>query len=162
MKKGAIFSEEHKRHLSESHKKSLACIEWRKKLHESSKGKHYSSATEFKKGQHYSLSTEFKKGIQNNPNSPCKKGNCREKSISWKGGRRFHSLGYIEIYHNNPNRKDKYILEHRYVMEQHIGRPLNANETVHHIDENRSNNSIDNLMLFPNKSAHLAYHRSIK
>lgn len=33
----------------------------------------------------------------------------------------------------------------RYLMEQHLGRPLSDDEDVHHIDENPSNNDISNL-----------------
>jgi len=40
------------------------------------------------------------------------------------------------------------ILEHRHVMEQHLGRPLRADETVHHRDGNRSRNVIENLELW--------------
>jgi hypothetical protein len=36
---------------------------------------------------------------------------------------------------------------HRYIMEHHIGRKLNAFEHVHHIDGNRANNDISNLLL---------------
>lgn len=38
-----------------------------------------------------------------------------------------------------------YVLEHRIVMENYLGRLLNANEIVHHIDGNRKNNQISNL-----------------
>jgi len=51
--------------------------------------------------------------------------------------------GYIEIHMpDHPNaKKAGYILEHRYVMSQMIGRPLLANEVVHHRDSNRQNNT---------------------
>lgn len=39
------------------------------------------------------------------------------------------------------------VLEHRYVMEQHLGRPLKPDELVHHIDGNKQNNDISNLAL---------------
>lgn len=35
--------------------------------------------------------------------------------------------------------------EHRYIMEQHLGRKLNSKEVVHHKDGNPLNNNIDNL-----------------
>lgn len=48
----------------------------------------------------------------------------------------------------HPNaRADGTILEHRFVMERFLGRPLEEWEIVHHKDGNRSNNSYDNLEL---------------
>lgn len=37
--------------------------------------------------------------------------------------------------------------EHRYIIEQHIGRKLKRNEVVHHIDGNKLNNDLSNLQL---------------
>jgi hypothetical protein len=34
---------------------------------------------------------------------------------------------------------------HRFIMEQHLGRKLTFNEIVHHIDEDKTNNALDNL-----------------
>lgn len=48
--------------------------------------------------------------------------------------------GYREIRVNG-----KTMPEHRYIMEQFLGRKLNRNELVHHIDGNRLNNAIENL-----------------
>lgn len=47
---------------------------------------------------------------------------------------------------------------HRIVMEEHLGRKLAKEEVVHHIDGDKSNNELDNLMLFPTKNAHTKYH----
>lgn len=52
----------------------------------------------------------------------------------------------------------KRVFEHVLVMEKHIGRKLNANEVVHHIDHDRGNNDISNLQLMT-KSEHSRLHR---
>jgi hypothetical protein len=39
----------------------------------------------------------------------------------------------------------KGVYEHRYLVEQSLGRKLESNEVVHHKDGNRANNSLDNL-----------------
>ena len=44
-----------------------------------------------------------------------------------------------------------YILYHRVVMQNHLGRLLMANEVVHHIDGNKFNNDISNLELMDSK-----------
>lgn len=48
--------------------------------------------------------------------------------------------------------------EHRYIMEQHLGRKLNADEVVHHIDGNRSNNILSNLAVMK-RGEHSKIHR---
>jgi len=55
----------------------------------------------------------------------------------------------------------KKYLEHRYIMQQHIGRELTKTEVVHHIDGNKHNNDIENLEL-NNSKEHLKYHAQIK
>ena len=47
--------------------------------------------------------------------------------------------------------------EHRYLMEQHLGRKLTRNEEVHHLDDNKLNNDINNLIVL-SKADHTKLH----
>ena len=61
------------------------------------------------------------------------------------GEKRINSGGYVQI---RCPYTDKRVLEHRFVYEQFIGRKLLPEETVHHIDGDKTNNSLDNLELW--------------
>jgi hypothetical protein len=66
-------------------------------------------------------------------------------------GEHMTSHGYRRIRIEDPDGGTvRWVLEHRYVMEQHIGRPLLSGENVHHIDGNKINNDISNLELWIN------------
>lgn len=59
---------------------------------------------------------------------------------------------------DHPYKDNKgYIMEHRLVLEQSLGRYIEPYEEVHHIDCNKFNNSLDNLMLV-SKEEHRRIH----
>ena len=48
----------------------------------------------------------------------------------------------------HPNRtKNNYVLEHRAVVENHLGRLLSNDEVVHHINGNKKDNRVENLLI---------------
>ena len=88
-------------------------------------------------------------GHLNNPIVNAKKSRPRELNGNWNGGRSTTQHGYIEIRapeHPHANNKG-YIMEHRLVMEKSIGRYLTKDEIVHHLNQIKSDNRIENLQL---------------
>lgn len=82
-----------------------------------------------------------------------------DKNPNWRGGRSIGTNGYIFRYApDHPYQYNGYILEHRAVMEEKLGRILEPHEVVHHIDGNKQNNSPDNLQLFTTASEHTRFH----
>lgn len=105
--------------------------------------------------------------------------NIKVTQTQWKTGKikkfynRFHKEYYDKLKKdNNPpkrdNRKSEYkivyspkhnraIAYHRYVMEEFLGRELTSEENVHHIDLDKQNNNLNNLIVC-NNSEHSKYH----
>lgn len=100
------------------------------------------------------------KGKRRSPNTEFKKGYLPS---TFKG---YHidSRGYVLIYSpNHPNKnKKKSVYEHRLIIEKSIGRFLKCKEVVHHINGNKSDNRLINLMLFNNNVEHIKYHAKIR
>lgn len=81
-----------------------------------------------------------------------------ENNNLWKGGR-MKVKGYIKIYFpTHPYSVQGHVLEHRLVMEKYLKRFLLPEEVVHHINEIKEDNRIENLMLFKNKGEHKRFH----
>lgn len=82
-------------------------------------------------GKHFSKETKKKMSLIRQ----------REQNPNWKGGKRI-SNGYYLIRSNK-----KCVLEHRLVMEKHLGRKLKSTEIIHHLNGNKLDNRINNLVL---------------
>jgi len=81
-------------------------------------------------------------------------------------GTKKNNRGYILIYKpewasssNASSSWNGYVFEHRYIMEKHIGRMLKRHEIIHHIDGDKENNKIENLLLCKNAKEHEELHQ---
>jgi hypothetical protein len=58
--------------------------------------------------------------------------------------------GYLAVEvgaENHPHTNKGFVLSHRLVMEAHLGRYLKTDEVVHHINEVKTDNRLENLYL---------------
>lgn len=76
-----------------------------------------------------------------------------ESHGGWKGGRHENAHGYLLVLMDPDHPFSEmrlcngYVLEHRLVMAEHLGRPLKCSETVHHVNGDKKDNRINNLQL---------------
>jgi hypothetical protein len=95
---------------------------------------------------------------------PTRRGDFRgAKNPAWKGGVTYFKThgNYTGVrYVRAPEwarpmaRADGYLMEHRLVMAEWMGRLLSRTEVVNHIDHDPSNNARSNLELWPTNADH--------
>jgi len=91
-----------------------------------------------------------------------------QNNVNWNGGRKTNLKGYIQIKVNSDNffysmaDANKYVLEHRLIMAQSLGRCLAAWEKVHHKNGIKGDNRIENLELTTNAQHITDHHKGYK
>jgi hypothetical protein len=91
-----------------------------------------------------------------------------DKNPAWKGGLTYfkrkgkyanQSIKYVRCPTEmlSMARKDGYVMEHRLLVANQIGRPLTRTECVHHVNHDATDNRIENLMLFATNADHKRY-----
>jgi len=152
-KKGYKQTEEHKRKIGITNAIIL-------------KGKHVSPETEFKPG--HCVTEEIRRKLSashmgvntwtngTHPTEETKRKMSeynKNHPSNWKGGICATTNGYISMLVENGNRK----LEHTLIIEQFLGRILLENEIVHHINNIKTDNRIENLQVM-SRSEHIKLH----
>jgi endogenous inhibitor of DNA gyrase (YacG/DUF329 family) len=83
---------------------------------------------------------------------------CGNKSYGWRGGIKYDRDRKLIYAPTHPKSDSgKYCYEYHLIMEKHLGRYLNDDEVVHHIDGDVTNNSIKNLQVLT-RIAHARIH----
>lgn len=82
-----------------------------------------------------------------------------KRSPAWKGGQSIKD-GRLFIYlPSHPLcSQTGYVRNAHLVAEKILGRFLLREEVIHHINENKLDDSVENLFLFPSRSAHCKFH----
>jgi len=81
------------------------------------------------------------------------------KAAGWKGGKSNHR-GYIWVWIRKTHPmasmryKSGYVSEHRLIMAEHLGRPLDPKEIVHHKNGIKDDNRIENLEIMDRRQHH--------
>ncbi len=119
----------------------------------------YCKVPSWNKGKklHYPTWNKGTKGICKPNKTSFKKGDERisgSNSNNWAGGKRRTIQGYILIRTGFDKRGNILYgkMEHRVIMEKHLGRKLFSNEVVHHKNGIKDDNRIENLEIVLRKT----------
>lgn len=84
---------------------------------------------------------------------------CHFDGLNGYGHTKPHNRGYVLVYcPDHPHaHQDGYVMLHTVLIERLIGRYLENDEVVHHINHDRSDNRIENLLLMKKKD-HMSMH----
>ncbi len=85
-----------------------------------------------------------------------------ENNRNWKGGKMKHQGYNMILKPTHPRAKSNhgYVYEHILKIEEKLGRYLEVDEVVHHINEKRDDNRIENLKVMK-KGEHQSHHSKI-
>ena len=154
------LSKEHRKNISKALKGKNT---WSKgiKLSEETKEKISQHSVKFWLGKRFSLEHKKKLSLSHLGQShKLTEEHKRKIGLSnLKSEKKIDSNGYVHIYnpqHPFCNAK-KYVREHRLIIEKQIGRYLHKWELVHHINEIRNDNRVENLRIV-SKSEHEKIH----
>ena len=86
------------------------------------------------------------------------------KGASWKGGRKKTKKGYVMLLKKGHPMADVsgYVMEHRYIMSEHLGRLLLDDEVVHHKNGIKDDNRLENLELMTHREHTIKHHTGAK
>lgn len=80
---------------------------------------------------------------------------------NWRKGETITPCGYREVPVIGYKGNHRYRSEHRTLVEQAIGRELSAKEVVHHINEDKLDNRLENLAVLT-RSEHASLHAAMR
>lgn len=88
----------------------------------------------------------------------------RENNSNWKGGKTHYGDGRNVIHiPDHPRASSKgYVYNTILIAESILGRYISNKIHIHHIDENKSNDEHNNLIICENKEFHLMLHRRMR